>query len=147
MAFIQNTSLLNVQSGNHFHPGENAILIQLCDPPGNFPVPKRKFTEIYQFDFLDLDEPGLVDSRDEALEEFQITQEQADELVKILQSALERDMNVIVHCHAGVCRSGAVAEVGVMMGFEDTGARRQPNVLIKKMMMRSLGWTYDSPKI
>lgn len=93
-------------------------------------MPKHKFIEMYQFDFLDLDEPGLVDSRDEALEEFQITQEQADELVKILQSALERDMNVIVHCHAGVCRSGAVAEVGVMMGFEDTGARRQPNVLV-----------------
>jgi hypothetical protein len=52
-------------------------------------------------------------------------------------------MNVIVHCHAGVCRSGAVCEVGVMLGFNDTEVFRSPNLLVKHRMMRKLGWTYD----
>jgi hypothetical protein len=53
-------------------------------------------------------------------------------------------MNVVVHCFAGICRSGAVTEVGVMMGFEDTGRFRAPNLLVKHRMMRALGWTYDA---
>jgi hypothetical protein len=52
-------------------------------------------------------------------------------------------MNVVVHCFAGICRSGAVAEVGVMMGFDDVGRTRIPNLLVKHRMMRALGWTYD----
>ena len=52
-------------------------------------------------------------------------------------------MNVVVHCVAGVCRSGAVAEVGVMMGFRDAEAFRSPNLLVKHKMMKCLGWTYD----
>jgi predicted protein tyrosine phosphatase len=42
----------------------------------------------------------------------------------------------MVHCVAGLCRSGAVTEVGVMMGFEDTHRYRNPNVFVKKMLMR-----------
>jgi rhodanese-related sulfurtransferase len=53
-------------------------------------------------------------------------------------------MNVVVHCHAGICRSGAVCEVGVMMGFTDCERFRAPNLLVKHKMMRVLGWTYDS---
>jgi hypothetical protein len=52
-------------------------------------------------------------------------------------------MNVVVHCHAGVCRSGAVCEIGVMLGFNDTEAFRSPNLLVKHRMMRTLGWLYD----
>jgi hypothetical protein len=53
-------------------------------------------------------------------------------------------MDVVVHCVAGVCRSGAVAEVGVMLGFDDTEVFRSPNLLVKHKMMRKLGWTYDA---
>ena len=52
-------------------------------------------------------------------------------------------MNVVVHCHAGVCRSGAVCEIGVMMGFDDCEVFRSPNLLVKHKMMKVLGWTYD----
>jgi hypothetical protein len=52
-------------------------------------------------------------------------------------------MNVVVHCFAGICRSGAVCEVGVMMGFNDTERFRSPNLLVKHRMMKHLGWTYD----
>jgi hypothetical protein len=30
-----------------------------------------------------------------------------------------------------------------MMGFEDTKKHRVPNTLVKKLMMKKLGWTYD----
>jgi hypothetical protein len=53
-------------------------------------------------------------------------------------------MNVVVHCVAGVCRSGAVCEVGVMMGFRDTEEFRAPNLMVKHKMMKVLGWTYDA---
>lgn len=75
--------------------------------------------------------------------EAKITQEQAKEIVGILQNAMENGQNVIVHCNAGLCRSGAVAEVGVMMGFSDTFAPRIPNLMVKKYLMRELGWLYE----
>jgi Tat protein secretion system quality control protein TatD with DNase activity len=71
------------------------------------------------------------------------SQAQADELVRLLRHALDNQMNVVVHCFAGICRSGAVCEVGVMMGFQDTGRFRSPNLLVKHQMMKALGWTYD----
>jgi hypothetical protein len=85
-----------------------------------------------------------VEKNDHVLEEsMKCSQEQADELVRLLQHALENKMNVVVHCFAGICRSGAVCELGVMMGFEDTGRFRSPNLLVKHRMMKALGWTYS----
>ena len=43
-----------------------------------------------------------------------------------------------------MCRSGAVAEVGVMMGFADAERTRIPNIRVKHKMMKVLGWTYDA---
>jgi predicted protein tyrosine phosphatase len=136
--WIQNVALSDIKKGFHINPGENAMLIQIVDPPGDFPTPKYSFKEVHQFEFLDVEE------KDEVLEEaMKCSHEQAAELVRLLQHALANRMNVIVHCHAGVCRSGAVCEVGVMLGFDDTEAFRSPNLLVKHRMMKALGWTYD----
>ena len=138
MPWIQNVSLSDIRVGFHINPGPNAMLIQICDPPGNFPIPKYNFKDVHQFQFLDVERDDHVDD-----EEMRCSQEQADELVRLLQHALDNRMNVIVHCHAGVCRSGAVCEIGVMMGFDDTEAFRSPNLLVKHRMMKKLGWAYD----
>ena len=136
--WIQNVSLADIRRGMHIDAGINSMLIQICDPPGDFPTPRYQFREVHQFEFLDVEE------RDFVLEEtMRCSQEQADRLVELLQHALANQMNVVVHCHAGVCRSGAVCEVGVMMGFRDTEAFRSPNLLVKHRMMRKLGWLYD----
>jgi hypothetical protein len=138
MPWIQNVALSDIRKGNHINPGENAMLIQIVDPPGDFPTPLYQFKEVHQFQFLDIEE------KDECLdEEMRCSHEQAAELVQLLQHALDNHMNVIVHCVAGVCRSGAVCEVGVMMGFDDTEVFRSPNLCVKHRMMRHLGWTYD----
>ena len=139
MPWIQNVALSDIKKGFHINPGENAMLIQIVDPPGDFPTPLYKFKEVHQFEFLDVEE------KDEVLEEeMKCSQEQAGELVRLLQHALANRMNVIVHCVAGVCRSGAVCEVGVMLGFDDTEVFRSPNLLVKHRMMKALGWTYDA---
>lgn len=137
MPWIENCSRRWVEQGWHSNPGTNAMLIQIADPCGEFPTSPYNFKEIHQFEFLDLDESSDFGH------EFMITQPQAAQLVALLQKALSNDMNVVVHCVAGICRSGAVTEVGVMMGFEDKGSTRIPNHMVKKFMMRELGWLYD----
>jgi len=113
--WIQNVALSDIPKGHHVSVGVNSMLIQIVDPAMAFPVPKHQFKEVHQFEFLDLEKDDFA-----LEEEMKITDAQAEELVRLLQHALDNRMDVIVHCVAGVCRSGAVCEVGVMMGFLDT---------------------------
>jgi predicted protein tyrosine phosphatase len=146
MPWIENVALSDIPKGRHHNVGENSMLIQIVDPAMEFPTPKHQFKETHQFEFLDIEEDGMTNMGDGKMvdmSEFAITNEQAQRLVQLLQHALENRMNVVVQCVAGVCRSGAVCEVGVMMGFDDTEAFRSPNLLVKHKMMKVLGWTYD----
>ena len=147
MPWIQNVSLSDIARGHHIRVSENAMLIQIVDPDMEFPVPKYSFKETHQFKFLDIEDDGMSnDGNGEKIDMSwgMITDEQASELVMLLQHAMSNRMDVVVHCHAGVCRSGAVCEIGVMMGFDDAEAFRSPNLLVKHKMMRELGWTYDA---
>jgi predicted protein tyrosine phosphatase len=139
MPWIQNVSLSDVRKGHHIRVGENAMLIQIVDPDMEHPEPMHDFKETHKFKFLDLEQ-----SDDCINDAWKIQDDQAAQLVDLLQHAKENCMDVVVHCVAGVCRSGAVAEVGVMLGFDDAEAFRSPNLLVKHKMMRKLGWTYDS---
>lgn len=136
--WIENVSWDDVKNGWHTEMGENSMLIQIADPASFFPTPKKTFKEVHQFEFLDAEDgDGFPD-------EAKISDEQATEIVRLLNHALDNCMNVLVHCHAGICRSGAVVEVGSMLGFTPTDRYRQPNLRVKHKMMKALGWTYDS---
>jgi predicted protein tyrosine phosphatase len=135
--WIENVAATDVSQGFHHDAGPNSMLIQIADPAGWFPVPKYQFKEIYQFEFLD------AEDADDFPEEAKCTDEQAVEIVRLLQHALDNHMNVVVHCTAGICRSGAVCELGVMLGFNDCERFRSPNLRVKHRMMKALGWTYD----
>lgn len=137
MSTIQNVSFGDIEIGRHFDCGNQAILIQIVDPHEVFPVPKHTFDKVYKFEFLD-----HINEQD-SLGKYCIKRYQAESIVKILQDALKEDRNVVVHCHAGICRSGAIVEVGVMMGFQDTENLRIPNILVKKKLLQVLGWTYS----
>jgi predicted protein tyrosine phosphatase len=144
--WIQNVSLADVKKGHHIRVGENAMLIQIVDPDMEHPEPAHNFKETHQFKFLDIEEDGMTNFGDGKMvdvSELAIKNQDAEQLVALLKHALDKRMDVVVHCVAGVCRSGAVAEVGVMMGFDDAEAFRSPNLLVKHKMMRVLGWTYD----
>lgn len=144
MPLIENVSWDDVKHGNHTDMGDNAVLIQIADPATFFPEPKAAFRAIDRFEFLDAEDSDVERYGEDAL----ISDYQANKLVCILQNALADGMNVLVHCHAGICRSGAVVEVAQMMGFTPTNRYRQPNLRVKRMMMHRLGWTYtdeDTP--
>jgi predicted protein tyrosine phosphatase len=138
--WIENVSKSDVNLGFHMDAGSNAMLIRIQDPATEFGKIKhaQMFKEVHEFEFLDAeDEDGFPD-------EAKISDEQAAELVRLLQHALDNSMNVVVHCHAGICRSGAVVEVASMMGFTPSDKYRQPNLRVKSKMMKVLGWNYDS---
>ena len=140
--WIQNVSYHDIQKGHHFDPGPKAMLIQIVDHGLEFPEPKYHFTDRHQFLFMDMEEHDRLLGQE--VPELKIQDEQAVQLVSLLKYALEKEMNVVVHCVVGVCRSGAVVEVGVMMGFTDPESFRAPNLMVKHKMMKALGWTYDS---
>lgn len=136
--WIENVSMSDIHLGHHSDLGENCMLIRIQDPATIFHVTKKEFKEEHRFEFLDAeDEDGFPD-------ECKISDEQAVEIARLLEHALEKHMNVMVHCHAGICRSGAVTEVGTMLGFTATERFRQPNLRVKHKLMKALGWTYDA---
>ena len=149
--FIQNVSRRCIELGNHLIGRQNysinslsttvlqdTVLISISDPAQQPPDAYYAFKEYLFLNFIDLEENQMPEA-----EEFKIAYEDAEKIIKFLQDALDNGYNVVVHCTAGVCRSGAVAEVGTMMGFRETGAYRQPNLMVKRYLMKVLGWDYD----
>lgn len=140
MPWIENVSCTDIPVGNHHDAGQNSMLIQIMDPATWFPEPKHQFKEVHKFEFLDQEDVDL--DKDPCLEGALITEEQAKQLVALLRHALEKRMNVVVHCFAGMCRSGAVATIGINMGFDDVGNFKSPNTRVMRMMMDELGLPY-----
>lgn len=140
MPWIENVSWDDVKNGWHTDMGANSMLIQISDPASFFPEPKHNFTSVHQFEFLDAEDSDIERYGEEPL----ISDWQAMCIVELLRHALTNHMNVLVHCHAGICRSGAIVEVGEIMGFTPTDRYRQPNLRVKHKMMKVLGLTYDA---
>lgn len=138
--WIENVSKQDVKLGFHMDAGTNSMLIRIQDPATTFGKIARAemFKEVYEFEFLD------AEDKDGFPAEVKISDNQAAELVGLLHRAMDNHMNVVVHCHAGICRSGAVVEVATMMGFTAAERFRQPNLRVKHKMMKVLGLTYDS---
>jgi len=135
--WIENVSMSDIHLGHHSDLGENVMLIRIQDPATEFMPTFRQYKEVHCFEFLDAEDEDGFD------EDFKISDEQAKEIASLLQRAMDKSMNVLVHCHAGICRSGAVAEVATMMGFTATDRYRQPNLRVKNKLMKAMGWTYD----
>lgn len=131
--FIENVSRFDISTGLHANAGENSMLIQIVDFFDTFPTPKHAFKETFQFKFDDVEDEGPTSC----------TEDQAKDIASALLRAKEQHMNVIVHCFAGLCRSGAVAEVGIMLGFNPPDRRRIPNTLVKGKILKTLGIKID----
>lgn len=129
--WIENCSIADIVKGNHFLDVQKTILIQIVDVGTRWPEPKfkKEFRNIFKFQFDDVDKET---------DDNKISEEDAKLLAQRLQDAFDNNLNVVVHCHAGLCRSGAVTEVGLMMGFQETGKLRIPNIFVKNMIRKHL---------
>lgn len=87
------------------------------------------FARVFEFEFNDAEDESGMDEK------------QALEVATILSKALGAGANILAHCSAGVCRSGAICEVGVAMGFEDLQGPRSPNLRAKRLLMKAAGFS------
>lgn len=133
MPWIQNYSLADVVAGNH-RRANGGVLIRISDPDVNLRKANLEddFGVIHHFWFYDHD-----------YSEGGITQSQGDMIASILTDCLQSNTSIIVHCTAGICRSGAVVECAKMIGFDVLRDNRIPNVRVKKAIMYALGLGYE----
>lgn len=129
-----------ITQGFHYYVLSKTALIQIQDYYGlmKFATPIYPFVKTLQLRFDDDDIPNL---------ESNINQGQAKVIADFLVECLKQDINVVVHCHAGLCRSGAVAECGIILGFEGTETLRIPNVLVKSLVLKELGLSNDYEEV
>ena len=132
--WIANCSLDDIKKGNHPPVNRDTLLIQICDTGTEFPIPTCNFVKTAQFNFLDTN--NIMD--DGSIEKSDVTR-----LGNNLVYAWNHKLNVLVHCHAGICRSGAVVEAGKLMGFTaPVGGwnNRIPNTLVFNKLRIYLGF-------
>jgi hypothetical protein len=122
--FTGNFPRATIEHGLPFAIGEKDWLISINGPDERAAKPADKFGHVFPFHFDDVDEfrcpPGFV----------KMSEEQAGVMAMIALKAKEELANVWVHCHAGICRSGAVVEVLSLLGFmifDDWSPQRLPN--------------------
>lgn len=132
--FIENVSLRDIIDGNHIDcDSRPTVLIQIIDHEMDaYPTPKHlsKFSDVYQFQFDDTEDVFDVNC---------ITDSQAATIANILRESYTKRKNIVVHCHAGICRSGGVVECGVALGYLDVEHRQRiPNVLVKRKILQCL---------
>lgn len=131
--FIENVSRRDIVCGFHMQPNEKTVLIQITET--TFPTPKYKFNEVHQFFFDDVENESESNA---------ITDDQAKAIALVLQDCVRNGKDVIVHCQAGLCRSGAVAEVGIILGMNPPDRNRIPNTLVKQKLLKALNMQVDA---
>lgn len=134
MPTIENVSRFCIQNGNHKTGYENTLLISINDPGLDVPKNWDKFTWCFDYYFLDAEKPIEGDHDGE----FLIKESDAEEIAYLIRMCFEKNINILVHCSAGICRSGAVAECAEAFGFEYIGNHKQPNLLVKRLVMKYL---------
>lgn len=115
MPFVENISRDALVMGLHSRFDKHDLLIQITDPDSEFPVPLKPFTNVVQYKFLDSEDDDGP------------SYDQAIDIATHILAAWNTGRNILVHCQAGLCRSGAVAEAAIMLGFKEVHKRRWPN--------------------
>lgn len=127
MPCIQHVSLADYQQQNY---DLAQVAIRISDSQALFGA-DHPDQIIHRFIFADANEG----------ESGVIVAEQADKIVAILQEAKAKGYDVVVHCVAGISRSGAVAQFAIdYLGFGDYYAiseqkcTRIPNLAVSKAL-------------
>lgn len=124
---VQNISMISFIHGSFQHWG--GTLIQICDPGTTHPDPPKDvhFDEVIRLSFFDA-ENSTGPSEQDAL---------------TIANVIKSKRNITVHCHAGLCRSGAVTEAAIAYGYEATRNPRIPNLRLKNQLFSLLNLGFN----
>lgn len=148
--YVHNVDYLSFKEGWFVNtPKNKTILISICDADKKFHVPKGSQMDdwagawCFHFDDIGPELNGVDDC-------YAMTETQGQSLVCILNDAVHNKWNVVVHCTAGLCRSGAVAEFLIRhFGYHEVNPVRLPNIHVLNTLERIAGkqQTEDDYKI
>jgi len=119
-------------------------LISICSRNDEDARVEKKFDEVLfmKFDDVGSNHPG------------RITPAEAKEIADFIKAAREQQKNVWVNCHAGICRSGAIASLLVDLGWDYADSTLSPgqipNHFVYDMVRRhfpELRQSWDKPDI
>lgn len=136
----ENVSRFDVMQGNHISVQcSSTYLIQISDT-GSLQT-DVKYEDFFKdklcLNFNDVEDEFDISS---------ITDYQAQQIADFILKAKTDNADIVVHCLAGICRSGAVVEAAMSVGYTDAVNRQRiPNALVKRKVMQCLG-TYITPK-
>jgi predicted protein tyrosine phosphatase len=131
MSLIVNANRQEISNGSTLGlDPDRTIVIQIVDPASFFPQASAFVSQI-RLQFDDVEEES-----DQAIQPWQ-----AEIILNTLRAAKAANLNVVVHCHAGLCRSGAVVEFALRhLDFElHQNRERIPNQLVLRRLEASHG--------
>lgn len=120
-------------------PEVNEVCISITQPERSEPKPALKgYVDTLRLEFSDTDPSIVYNTKDKRVMR-PFTRWQADAIVKFVNRY--RGLNIVVHCAAGISRSGAivVALLEAMPEYEDKGWDRFPNKHVLSVMIDALG--------
>jgi predicted protein tyrosine phosphatase len=147
--WIENTSH---DFAERFTPPPNTVIVSITGVDADDANLSPLFEDVIRLKFMDID-TGSEKSNDPKwvllMENFMgpdwlskcVTKEQGKEIAEFVTK--NRGKNIVVHCHAGICRSRGTVEA-VLEAFPEyvdvtPAAPRFPNVRVKNMVKRALG--------
>ena len=122
---------------------KDSVLISITDPKREkAKVSKLGYLDVLYLCFQDYDSEqcrfeGIISNPPDDAVLF--TKREAAQVARFARK--HRGKNIIVHCAAGISRSGAVAEalLEAFPEYEDQGWKRFPNGRVKTLLKRALG--------
>lgn len=118
-----------------FIPPPNSSLISILNPNGFIPKYPSEYAGILAVCFHDINEPqeGFTE----------ISDADAETIARFINIVKKSNNNLYVHCSAGICRSGAIVEVLLKLGWEiDKNCpsnERRPNMLVYNKVRKACG--------
>lgn len=115
-------------------PEPETVCVSITEPGRKAKLPR--FDDLLRLEFQDYD--GERKHPEDAV---LFSPQRAARTARFLRKHRDAGRNIVVHCAAGISRSGAIVEAALeaFREYEDRGWPRFPNGHVKRLMKRALG--------